>query len=206
MNQEENIYQEEENQKRYWPYLFLLAILLFFCVFGITYSVYYEDSENNEINTGNIIFSYSDVGQASNGIILEDAYPIMDEIGKAMVGKNQYFDFFITASTEKSNLLYKILVNKDEKSTLSNDKIRIYLTQVMGSYEQELVFNDFSNLVLEKIDGKNYYVLYEKKLNKDIKDYSDSYRLRMWIKKDAKDYEQQFFSVKIDVQAYQVKE
>lgn len=206
MNQEMDSNQEEKNKKRYWPYLFLLAFLLFFCVFGITYSIYYGDNENQEMNTGQIIFSYSDVGQASNGIILEDAYPTMDAVGKAMVGKNQYFDFFITASTTKTNLLYKILVNKDSQSTLSDNKVRIYLTQVMGSYEKELFLGDFSDLTLENINEKQYYVLYEKILDKNLKDYNDSYRLRMWIKENAKNYEQQFFSVKVDVQAYQVKE
>lgn len=205
MNQKQSSNQEEGDKKRYWPYLFLLALLLFFCIFGITYSIYYGNNEDQEVSTGQIIFSYSDVGQASNGIILEDAYPTMDAVGKAMVGKGQYFDFFVTASTTKTNLLYKILLNKDEQSTLSDSKVRIYLTKVMGGYEEEVFFGDFSDLTLENINKKQYYVLYEKVLDKNLKDYSDSYRLRMWIKDNSENYEQQFFSIKVDVQAYQVK-
>lgn len=206
MSQEVNSNQEEKNKKRYWPYLFFLALLLFFCVFGITYSIYYGNNEEQEINTGQIIFSYSEVGQASNGIILEDAYPTIDLVGKAMVGRNQYFDFSVTASTPKTNLLYKILIKKDEQSTLSDNQVRIYLTEVMGSYEQEVLISDFSDLTLETINKNQYYVLYEKILDKNLKDYSDSYRLRMWIKDTAQNYEQQFFSVRVDVQAYQIKE
>lgn len=205
MNQKQISNQEEGDKKRYWPYLFLLALLLFFCIFGITYSIYYGNNEDQEVSTGQIIFSYSDVGQASNGIILGDAYPTMDAVGKAMVGKGQYFDFFVTASTTKTNLLYKILLNKDEQSTLSDSKVRIYLTKVMGGYEEEVFFGDFSDLTLENINKKQYYVLYEKVLDKNLKDYSDSYRLRMWIKDNSENYEQQFFSIKVDVQAYQVK-
>ena len=75
----------------------------------------------------------------------------------------------------------------------------------MGGYEEEVFFGDFSDLTLENINKKQYYVLYEKVLDKNLKDYSDSYRLRMWIKDNSENYEQQFFSIKVDVQAYQVK-
>lgn len=197
--------QEQQTKGRYWTYLFLLAILLFFCVFGITYSIYYGvDDENHEIDTGQIVFTYSDVGQFGNGILLENAMPVTDAVGKSMVGTNQYFDFYITASTINTNILYKILVNKNQNSTLDNSNVKLYLTQVMGSYEQEKVLTNFSDLKLENINNKDYYILYEKELEKGIKNYNESYRLRMWIKEDASNYENQFFSVKIDVYAYQV--
>lgn len=198
--------QDKESKGRYWTYLFLFAILLFFCVFGITYSFYHgDDEEDHEIGTGQIVFTYSDVGQAGNGILLQDATPITDAVGKSMVGTNQYFDFHITATTDKTNILYKILVNKNQSSTLDNKNVRLYLTQVMGSYEQEKVLTNFSDLKKENINNKDYYTLYEKKLDKGLKDYNESYRLRMWIKEDARNYENQFFSIKIDVYAYQVE-
>lgn len=198
--------EEEQSITKYFPYLFVFTILLFFCVFGITYSFYRGGgSSDNEIDTGQIVFTYSDVGQVGNGILLEEATPISDAMGKSMVGTNQYFDFYITATTDKANILYKLLVNKDQSSTLSDQNVRIYLTQIMGSYEQEKVLSDFSDLKEEEINNKNYYVLYEKILDKNLKDYSDSYRLRMWIKEDAKNYENQTFSIKIDVYAYQVE-
>ena len=205
-NQEDSFDRVEQRKKSYWPYLFLLAILLFFCVFGITYSIYFDDREDNELNTGKIAFTYSDANGGGNGIYMENAFPTSDVIGKAMVGSRQYFDFFVTASTDNSNLLYQILVNKNEASTLANQNVRIYLTQVMGSYEQETVLCNFSDLAIKKIDEKEYYVLYETVLEKGLKNYMDSYRLRMWIREDAIDYEQKNFSIKIDVIASQVKE
>lgn len=206
INQEQDFNQSEQKKRSYWPYLFLLAILLFFCVFGITYSIYFDDQDEHELNTGKIAFTYSDVGQAGNGILLEDAYPMSDTIGKAMVGSKQYFDFFVTATTDKTNLLYQILINKDENSTLDDDQVRIYLTQVMGSYEQEKLLSNMSDLVIKNIDNKEYYVLYETVLQKNLKNYIDSYRLRMWVKEDAQDYEEKYFSIKVDVTASQVKE
>lgn len=122
-----------------------------------------------------------------------------------MVGKNQYFDFYITATTKKAKLLYKLLINKNEQSTLSDKNIQIYLTQMMGSYEEEKVFTNFSSLKKEVINNKDYYVLYEKTLDEGLKNYNESYRLRMWLKEDSKDYEDKMFSIKVDVYAYQVE-
>lgn len=200
--------QEEKEKKNYWAYLLLFALLLFFCVFGITYSIYtFDDNSDNQVETGNIIFTYSDVNQGGNGIYLQNAVPVSDSLGKIMTGEKEYFDFYITTTTKNSNVDYKILVKKDEKiSTLSNDKVRIYLTQMLGSYEQELVLTNFSDLPQEKIENQNYYVLYTKSLIDDLENYSESYRLRMWVKSGATNYEDQYFSVKVDVYAYQVGE
>ena len=196
---------ENSNKRKYIIYLLLFVVLLFFCVFGITYSIYKPDNDDQEINTGNIVFTYSDVGKAGNGIAIKNAVPITDELGKVMRGSNQYFDFSITATTNKASLQYKVLVAKDDISTLDNKKVRIYLTQMLGSYENELVLTDFSNLKVETIKDKKYYVLYEKKLDKELEKYSDAFRLRMWVKEDAIDYNDQIFALKVDVYAYQVK-
>lgn len=207
--QDSNLEQEkEEKEKRnYWIYLFLFSILLFFCVFGITYSIY--DSTNgsdNELGTGNIVFTYSDIGQIGNGIALKDAIPISDSLGKSMFGTNQYFDFSTTATTDKANLHYQLLIQKDDISTLEDKNVRIYLTQLIGNFEQELVLDDFSNLQQVNVNQKKYYVLYEKTLKEGLENYSDSFRLRMWVKDNAVDYENRYFSIKVDVYAYQVEE
>ena len=209
----ENINNDNEQDKKskknifyYFPYLLVLTILLFFCVFGITYSVYKGDLDDSEINTGQILFTYSDVDKVGNGIYLKNAVNIPDIIGKMMVGKNEYFDFFVTATTTKSDILYYILVDKDESSTLQNDNVRVYLTQLMGSHETEIVLKNFSDLETKEINDKTYYVLYEKRLSYPLKNYTDAYRLRMWVKENANDYENKNFSVKIDVYAEQVKD
>ena len=200
--------QDDEDEKTsYWPYLFLFTIIMFFCVFGISYSIYRgDDPSDSEIDVGNIIFTYSDVNQGGSGILLKNAFPTTDTVGKAMVGRGQYFDFYITANTKSSDLEYKLLINKSSSSTLKDNNVRIYLTQVMGSYEKELVLTDFSSLKTERILGKDYYVLYVKRLASSENTYNDSYRLRMWVKKDAIDFQNQYFSIKVDVNASQVEE
>lgn len=205
-NNDINIQSSDTNEKhKYLIYLFIFVVLLFFCVFGITYSIYKPESNDSEIETGNIVFTYSDVGQAGNGIILKNAMPISDEYGKVMVGSNQYFDFSITATTKNTNLHYKLLLAKDDVSTLSDQNVRVYLTQLLGGYENELILSDFSNLETEVIKDKTYYVIYEKILDKKLDNYSDIFRFRMWVKEDAINYYDQTFSLKVDVYAYQME-
>lgn len=207
-NQHMQEQEKEEENKGYFKYLFIFTILLFFCVFGITYSIYKGPSEgdDSEITTDQIIFTYSDVDKIGNGINIQDATPIPDSQGKVMVGKGQYFDFSITATTTNKKVFYQILVNKDDRSTLTNNKVRIYLTQMMGTYEKELNFKTFYDLRIRELNKKNYYILYENTLDENLTNYSESYRLRMWVKENAKDYQDKFFSVKIDVFAKQVEE
>lgn len=205
--EKEEFESDKDNYKQYIPYLLLFIILLFFSVFSITFSIYKGDNgENSEIITDQIIFTYSDVDQVGNGINIKDAIPITDEVGKALVGRNQYFDFNITSSTGNHKVLYQLLVNKNQASTLSNENVRIYLTSMQGSYENQLVLTNFSDLKKKTINDNTYYVLYEKVLPEKLVNYSDSYRLRMWVKENAIDYFNQTFSIKIDAYAEQVEE
>lgn len=204
---ESNSEKEDNSIGKYWPYLLLFTILLFFCVFGITYSVYKGDGgSDSEIITDQIVFSYTEVDRVGNGININNAVPTKDSIGKVLTGKNQYFDFYITATTGNSRVRYQLLIDKDETSTLSNNNLRIYLTQIIGSYENPLILDDFSNLRTKKLNNKVYYVLYEKVLPKGLKYYNDSYRLRMWVSENATNYENQRFSLKVDVYAEQTEE
>ena len=154
--------------------------------------------------TDQIIFTYSDVDKSGSGINLVNAMPMADSKGKMLTGTGNYFDFSVTATSKKANLLYKILINKDAASTLANKNVRIYLTSVAGSYESEVILTTFDSLEKTTINGTEYYVLYQKQLNKGINNYSDFYRLRMWVKEDATDYNDKVFMLKVDVVAEQV--
>ena len=59
--------EEQYSGGRYWTCFLLFTILLFFCVFGITYSFYHGGSgDDHEMDTGQIVFTYSDVGGFSS--------------------------------------------------------------------------------------------------------------------------------------------
>lgn len=210
MTPEEIKEKEEHEKKERRRNIFLIIIfmfLLFLSSFGITYSVYKGDSGgNNEIITDKIIFSYSDVDRAGSGIYIDNALPISDEVGKKLIGSKEYFDFNINATSKRTDIKYQLLVKKNNESTLSNNDVRIYLTSLNGTYEQGIVLNNFSDLTTTEVDGTTYYVLYEKVLNKGIDNYSDYYRLRMWVKEDAVDYDNKMFSINVDVKAIGVNE
>ncbi len=203
---EEKDEEKENNRRRHIIFLLLFLVLMFFATFGITYTLYKGDSGENEheIVTDKIIFTYSDVDRSGSGIYLKDALPMSDEIGKNMLGTNQYFDFFVTATSKNSRIKYKLLANKGTDSTIPNGDIRIYLVSLTGNVESQVLLNDFSKLRQERINGTDYYVLYEKTLDKGIDNYSDAYRLRMWIREGAENYELKKFSLKVDVTAEQV--
>lgn len=208
MTTKEELEKEAQEKKERRRNIFLIIVflfLLFLSSFGITYSIYKGDSGgNNQIITDKIIFSYSDVDRSGSGIDINNALPISDSVGKKLTGTKEYFDFSINATSKQSNIRYQLLVRKNDVSTLSNNKVRIYLTALNGNYEQELVLKDFSDLSTTKVDGTDYYVLYEKTLNKGIENYSDYYRLRMWVKETATNYDNQMFSINVDVNAIQV--
>ena len=210
MTTKEELEKEEQEKKDRRRNIFLIIIflfLLFLSSFGITYSMYKGDSGgNHEIVTDKIIFTYSDVDRGGNGIYIENALPIPDATGKKLAGSKEYFDFSINATSKKTNIKYQLLIRKNSVSTLSNNNVRVYLASLNGSYEHELVLEGFDELETTTIDGTKYYVLYEKVLTKGIENYSDFYRLRMWIKEDAINYDNKIFSINVDVNATQVGE
>lgn len=199
--------KKDENRRRYFLFIFLFLIVLFVGTFGITVS-YYKGKSNtdNQIITDKIIFTYSDVNQGGSGIAIYNAVPLTDEQGKIQSGANKTFDFSITATSKKKDIEYKLLVKKDETSTLSNENLKLYLTSTYGSYEEPILLITFDQLKKETINDTEYYVLYTKKLTKGIDNYSDGYRLRMWVKDNARNYQDKKFALKVDVTAIQVGE
>ena len=198
---------EKNDERRYAFFALIFLVLLFLSTFGITVSFYKGSKSSdtpNEIVTEKIVFTYSDVDRGGNGISIKNAVPISDTVGKAMIGKGEYFDFSVTATSTNANILYKVLARKDSVSTLKDSDIRIYLASTNGNYEKEVVLDTFSRLKQVTIDGTDYYLLYEKTLDKNIEKYSDFYILKMWVKEGTSDYLEKKFALKIDVIAEQV--
>lgn len=202
-------------------FTFVAVIILFFSLIfffaGISYSIFSffgEGITNNVIYTGKIIFSYSDANGGENGIHIENASPISDEVGKILSGEGEYFDFIVTASTTKTNLSYEITVEKDKNSTLEDDWIKIYLTVLEGGQElptaitfknnQVVTFNELIDTTNNLLDGKTVY--YGTVQAGEVS-YGKRFRLRMWIKDPNQtnfDYSilnQKFFSLKVNVGA-----
>ena len=105
---------EKKNIRRFVFLFFIFLIVLYFATFGITVSYYKGGSDKDqEIDVDpipgtddQIIFTYSDVIQGESGIALKNAMPMSDERGKLLTGTGNYFDFSVTATSKKANLLY----------------------------------------------------------------------------------------------------
>lgn len=194
--------------------LFLSLIAIFI---GISYAIFNyfgEGMTNNAIQTGRVIFSYSDANGGNNGILIEDALPISDEQGKLLADEGEYFDFTVSASTTKTDLIYEITVNKDQASTLPDDWIKVYLTTFDGSSEEStplteastgiVTYDELQNTTNQLLSGKTVYY-------GDVKAgevaYGKRFRLRMWVKDpnqtnfDYTTLNNKSFSLKVNVAA-----
>lgn len=200
----------------------VIAIVILFlsliCLFsGISYSIFTyfgEGMTNNVIETGRIVFSYSDANGGSNGINIENAIPIPDDMGKILAGDGEYFDFSVSASTTSTDLAYEIAVMKSNESTLDPKFVKIYLTNFEGNEEKETALTSLSTGIItyDLLNDTNNPLLtgktiYYGTVKAGEVAYGQKFRLRMWVASPSSedfDYTQvndKYFSVKVNVAA-----
>ena len=196
--------------------LLILLLLSVISVFvGISVSIFTffgKGNTNNVIETGRIIFSYSDALKKGNGIDIKEAMPIKDEDGIVLSKENEYFDFSVSATTTSTDIAYEIVVNKDETSTLPDDMVKIYLTEIDGNSEKVVplmekeipVYSALKDTTNNLLSGKSVY--YGEVKAGEVA-YGKKFRLRMWIKdvdSTTFDYETIFnkiYKVRVNVAA-----
>ena len=168
-----------------------------------------DDAFNNFFTGNNLVkFNYTDTRGIGNGISISNAVPLDDTIGSLLIGSNYYFDFEITAATEKHPIKYTIIATKGDNSTLSDDNVKVYLTKIDGI--DEVVITDcLDNSKVKKYSqynnfGNNYILgkkLHQEVIPKNNSNYNSKYRLRIWVSDDAKEWENKEYSLKINVYA-----
>ena len=166
--------------------LIIGIIILIIAVFGVSYAaIYYSKmgEKVNNVSTGTLTMSYS---ENTNGINLTDARATSDAVGMTMGGENEYFDFTVSATMSGSTSVdYVIAGSKDTNSTLPDNAIKVYLTEVTTGSERQVVAPtkvselDSTNNISYVPD--NQYILLQSNFNKST---SLNYRLRMWIADD----------------------
>ena len=189
--------------------LSLITILL-----GVSTAVFFylgRGTTNNVIETGRIIFSYSETefGVDGDNIDIVDALPTPDATGKIMAGTHEYFDFNVSASTTATDLAYEVVVKKQDGSTIPEDLIKIYLTELSGATEVETpitkgtvtpTFAELADSSNSLIEGKTVY--YGTVKAGEVA-YGKKFRLRMWIsdQADLTEIDNMKFTVKVNVAA-----
>lgn len=195
-------------------FLFLSLMFIFAGISVAIFSYFGQGMTNNVIQTGRIVFSYSDANGGTNGISIENAVPISDDLGKVLAGDGEYFDFTVSASTTNTNLAYEIAVRKDDNSTLPDEWVKIYLTTFEGNQEVAtsitspvtgvVTYNELADTTNNLLTGKTVY--YGSVQSGEVS-YGRKFRLRMWVKDPNEsnfDYtilNDKYFSLKVNVAA-----
>lgn len=184
--------------------LFIISIsFLVFVTTGIAFSLFdivNKDLPDINTETGQIILNYSDTTGVGNGIRLINAHAIKDREGINLRGDNEYFDFIVSGSTSHIPLTYHILIEKQPEANLSENNIKIYLTKLNGIVEEKIDDVHFiSSLRNHEYVKKSNKLLYTKSFDESTDKFSDSYRIRIWIDENAKDYYNKRYSMKVNV-------
>ena len=174
--------------KKKQVFLTLIAVLsLILITVGVSYSLFTYSkigTTDNIVKTGKINFLYTEVSGIGKGISLTDAFPISDEEGKLQTGEGKVFDFKITSTIEmNSSISYEVTARKKSDSTLAEDKVKLYLTEVDG-IEKELILDNYYNLeqTSTKVpDGVVEKTIYEGTVPANTPNYEKNFRLRMWV-------------------------
>ena len=152
------------------------------------------------IDSGKIYFSYN---TGSNYIKMDNVYSMHDNLGKALTGEKQYFDFNIKSlfkNKKNKKLVYEVSIVPNSGNTIPDDEVRVYLTENgkgVSILDDEV--SNFSDLPDSKYQ-KNGKVIYRKVINGN---YSADYIFRMWLSYNSDvTKEVRKFSCKIAVDAY----
>ena len=208
-------------KKRNLIIIVLILSIITICL-SVSVAVFFylgKGTTNNVIQTGKIVFSYSDAeGENAingEGINIVEAQPIPDSQGKLLSKSNEYFDFSVSASTTYTDLAYEIVVNKQPTTTMDEGKVKIYLTEINGNSEVETeitggavtpTYKQLKDTDNNTLEGKTIY--YGKVIAGEVA-YGKNFRLRMWIADDqntantgtTEANESEHFTVKVNVAA-----
>ena len=163
---------EKLKQNKMLLIIFIIGIILL--VTGVTFALYnilFTGKKEQTIVVGDINFTYN---EKTNGLSLNN-----DDILDNTSGINQekYFDFDISLNSSNNiSIAYQIAIEEDKTNTLSNDKIKLYLTDQNNNKILDPV--NISNL---KLDDKGYRKLYINTINQNE---TQKYRLRAWVDVD----------------------
>ena len=166
--------------------LSISIIVLLVIALGSTYAIFTYTklgTTDNTITTGTLKFLYTENSTGGTGINISEAEPISDTQGKELVGDNNVFDFKIAGTnTSNSDLPYGITLKKKSDSTLVDEGVKVYLTEVAGNSETGLIGPTlYSELTQSVQSSDNEKVVYVNKVAANTKSYEKSFRLRIWI-------------------------
>ena len=191
----------------------ILGILLLIVVTaGTSYAVFTYTklgTTDNTVTSGILKFLYTENSGTGRGISITNAFPVSDEVGKSYATDNLVFDFKIEGTnTGIEEIPYEITLRKKSDSTLSEDAVKVYLTEKDGDKETSIVSPTiYSNLSQTKINVKDNIekTLYYGSVSGNTENYVKEFRLRMWLKEGLDftggEYNRKTFTTTVNVYA-----
>lgn len=198
--------------------LLIMVLLVIYLSFNGTYltgKIYIDSLPKQPMNsikgvlTDPIAYIYTTDKTYGNYIYLTNQFPIIDEVGKSLEGKNKTFDFQIEYNSKTKGVEYEITLEKMNGTNLDDSWVKIYLEEegkgintCIRQNGRIKTYDEFS-----KYNGKNNeIVLYSGKVNEsDVKAGYRSFRFRMWISEDVHvddgNYESKTFIARVNVHA-----
>ncbi len=182
----------EDNNSKEVLLSVLGVVVLIVAVIGISLAAFNFSQtgiKENKITTGRLNMSYS---EDTNGITLENALPISDDTGKALINDNEIFDFTVEAIIDDGDantvINYAITAVKvDGDTTLDDSAIKVYLTNIDSSTEVP-VLEPTKLSLLEKTTSSELSSAPSGEFKLSTGNLTDSsthrYRLRMWVADD----------------------
>ena len=176
----------------------LMAVLGLLGIAAITIGTAYawfsysrNGSKENSISAGTIKLHYQ---EGNRRIELSDAVPMTDSQGMA---QTNYFDFTVTSETSSTiEIPYYVTVRRSSDSETTLDShVKVYLTKVDGNIETPVVLA--ANKYTPKFSELGTYTnpnitipasekpLFSTTVPINSSNYSQTYRLRMWIDESA---------------------
>ncbi len=179
---------KDNNNSRQVLLSVLGVAILVVAVVGVSFAAFSYSKTGTQVNTittGTISMNYV---EGDNAISLTNALPMTDEVGKALADTNQYFDFTVNANiTGTTTINFAITAAKEVESTLPDTAVKVYLTDMDGTADEELLpptkVSDLTPTTGSEPSGaqSGQFILHTDTFNATS---SHDYRLRMWVADD----------------------
>ncbi len=184
-----------KDKKRQIILVSLLMISLLLVTLGVSFSLFSyvrKGSTENSVKLGSITFKYTENSNIGNGIMITEALPVTDEVGKIQSGEGKIFDFKVESNLSRSDLEYEIVAQPTENNTIPLDAVKFYLTNVTDGTEEELLstigengkvktLDEYSDTTIKNATGKT---IYQETILRNTKGYLKNFRARMWLRED----------------------
>ena len=179
--------KDNNNSKQVLLSVLGVAILVV-AVVGVSFAAFSYSKTGEKVNTittGTISMNYV---EDENAINLTNALPMTDDVGKALADTNQYFDFTVSANiTGTTTINYAITAAKEVDSTLPDDAVKVYLTDMDGTADTQILaptkVRGLTPTTGSESSGtpSGQFILHTGTFDATS---SHDYRLRMWVADD----------------------